>query len=106
MKNTMVQLGLVVIGVSSVHAVKLFQSSTLHARVFPATGAEKVWAINGKDSLKMMCNDDGQYYLVTIHPGSWELRVDAKKPYKDIIVKAIDVRPGTVKDMGEFTLVQ
>jgi hypothetical protein len=54
----------------------------------------------------MMSNDDGQYYLVTTHPGSWELRVDAKKPYKDIVIKSIDIRPGTEKDMGEFTLVQ
>jgi len=106
MKNAMVQLGLVVIGVSSVHAVKLLQTSTIHARVYPAEAAEKVWAIHGKDSLRMISNDDGQYYLVTVHPGSWELRVDAKKPYKDIIVKAIDVRPGTEKDMGEFNLVQ
>ena len=102
----MVQLGLVVIGVSSVHAVKLLQTSTIHAKVYPATGAEKVWAIHGKDSIRMTSNDDGQYYLVTAHPGYWELRVDAKKPYKDVIIKAIDVRAGTVKDMGEFTLVQ
>jgi len=106
MKNAMVQLGLVVIGVTSVHAVKLLQTSTIHARVYPAAGAEKVWAIHGKDSLRMMSNDDGQYYLVTTHAGYWELRVDAKKPYKDIIIKSIDVRPGTEKDMGEFTLVQ
>jgi hypothetical protein len=106
MKNAMVQLSLVVIGITSVHAVKLFKSSSLHARVYPATGAEKVWAINGRDSLRMMSNDTGQYYMITVDPGSWELRVDARKPYKSIIVKAIDVRPGTVKDMGEFTLVQ
>jgi hypothetical protein len=106
MKNAMVQLGLVVIGVSSVHAVKLLQTSTIHARVYPAQGAERVWAIHGKDSLRMMSNDDGQYYLVAVHPGFWEFRVDAKKPYKNIIVKAIDVRPGTEKDMGAFTLVQ
>jgi hypothetical protein len=106
MKNAMVQLGLVVIGISSVHAVKLLQTSTIHARIFPATAAEKVWAIHGKDSLRMMSDADGQYYFITLHPGYWELRVDAKKPYKDIIVKSVDVRPGTEKDMGEFTLMQ
>ena len=106
MKNAMVQLGLVLIGVSSVHAVKLLQTSTLHARVYPATAADKVWAIHGKDSIRMIPNDDGQYYLITVHPGSWGLKVDAKKPYKDVYIKAIDVRPGTEKDLGEFTLVQ
>ena len=102
----MVQLGLVLIGISSVHAVKLLQTSTLHARVYPATAAEKVWAIHGKDSLRMVGNDDGQYYLVTIHPGYWELKVDAKKPYKDLLIKAVDVAPGTEKDLGAFTLEQ
>lgn len=101
----MVQLTLVVIGVSSVHAVKLLQSSTIHAKIYPSTGAERVWAIQGKDSLRMISNEAGEYYLLAVHPGAWELRVDAKKPYKDIIVKAIDVKPGTQKDMGEFTLV-
>jgi hypothetical protein len=80
MKNAMVQLTLVIIGVSSVHAVKLLQSSTIHAKIYPSTGAERVWAIQGKDSLRMIG--------------------------KDIIVKAIDVKPGTQKDMGKFTLVQ
>jgi hypothetical protein len=106
MKNAMVQLALVLIGITSVHAVKLLQTSSLHARVYPATAAEKVWAIHGKDSLRMMGNADGQYYLVTIHPGAWELKVDAKKPYKGIYVKAIDVQPGKEKDLGEFTLEQ
>ena len=102
----MVQLGLVLIGISSVHAVKLLQTSSLHARVFPASAADKVWAIHGKDSLRMAGNDDGQYYLVTVNPGFWQLRVEAKKPYKDIFVKAIDVRPGTEQDMGQFILSQ
>ena len=80
MKNAMVQLTLVVIGVSSVHTVKLLQSSTIHAKIYPSTGAERVWAIQGKDSLRLIG--------------------------KDIIVKAIDVKPGTQKEVGAFTLVQ
>jgi lauroyl/myristoyl acyltransferase len=106
MKNAMVQLGLVMIGIVSIHAVKLLQTSTIHARISPATAAEKVWAIHGKDSLRMMSDAGGHYYFVTLHPGSWDLKVDARKPYKDIIVKSVDVRPGMEKDMGEFTLIQ
>jgi len=100
MKNAMVQLGLVVIGISSVHAVKLLQTSTVHARISPATAAEKVWAIHGKDSLRMMSDADGQYYFITLNPGYWELRVDAKKPYKDIIVKSVNIPPGQKKIWG------
>jgi len=53
MKKAMVQLALVLIGITSIHAVKLLQTSSLHPRVYPAT-AEKVWAIHDKDSLKMI----------------------------------------------------
>ena len=52
----MVQLVLVLIGITSVHAVKLLQTSSLHAPIYPATttAAEKVRAIHGKDSLSMI----------------------------------------------------
>ena len=102
----MVQLGLVLIGISSVHAVKLLQTSTLHARVYPATAAENVWAIYGNDSVRMEASADGHYYLVTVHPGSWELKVQAKKPYKSLYIKQIDLLPGMENDLGEFTLTQ
>lgn len=50
----MVQLVLVLIGITSVHAVRLLKTSSLHAPIYPATAAEKVWTIHGKDSLRMI----------------------------------------------------
>jgi len=64
MKNAIVQLALVLIGITGVHAVKLLQTSSLHVPVYPATASEKAWTFHGKDSLKMMGiyvrNVDGQ----------------------------------------------
>ena len=54
MKNAMVQLALVLIGITSVHAVKLLQTSSPHTPVYPATTAERVKAIHGKDSMSMI----------------------------------------------------
>jgi len=61
MKNAMVQLVLVLIGITSVHAVKLLKASSPHTHIYPATTTEKVRAIRGKDSLRTI----GVYVRVT-----------------------------------------
>ncbi|MDP4149687.1 MAG: hypothetical protein Q8927_07965 [Bacteroidota bacterium] len=104
MKNALVQLGLVLLGVSSVHAVKLLQSASFHARIFPAGAVEKVWAIQGKDSIPMQ-GSDGQYYLTTFPPGTWRVWVSARSPYHDVSIDT-DLRPGTNKDLGDIQLTK
>jgi hypothetical protein len=103
MKNTLVQLGLVLLGVSSVHAVKLLQTSSIHARISPGYGAEKVWAIQGSDTVRMLGTDD-QYYITTLHPGNWRIWIEAKRPYTDARIDVMNIRPGMNKDLGEIQL--
>jgi hypothetical protein len=103
MRNAMVQLCLVLIGVTSVHAVKLLQTSSLHATILPAEGAEKVWAVQGKDSIKMT-GINGEYYLSTVNPGRWQIHVEAKKPYQNARFKEVNIGPGVEKDLGEMKL--
>jgi len=103
MKNAVVQLSMVLIGVTGVHAVKILQTSSLHTRILPAEGAEEVWAIQGNDSVRLI-NNDGDYYLSAVNPGPWRVTVDAKKPYKNVNFEIPDMRPGTDKDLGEIRL--
>ena len=103
MRNTMLQLCLVVIGVTSVHAVKLLKTASLHARVFPIEGIERVWAVQGRDSLPMM-GSEGDFYLTNVHPGRWQIRVDARAPYQDASFEIKDARPATTGDLGEIHL--
>jgi len=103
MRNAMVQLCLVLIGVSSIHAVKLMQTSSFHVRLFPARAADRVWAIQGRDSIEMM-NVDGEFYLRSINPGHWEVSVDAKAPYHATRFVVTDMLPGTDRDLGEIRL--
>jgi hypothetical protein len=105
MRNALVQLGLVLIGVTSVHAVKLLQTASLRTRVYPSYAAEKVWAINGKDSVEMT-GSDGEYYITTLKPGYWEVRVGAKKPYRGVSMGILNMRAGTDRDLGEIILQQ
>ena len=103
MRNAMVQLCLVIIGVSSIHAVRLLQTSSFHLRTFPADGADRVWAIQGKDSIEMM-NVNGEYILRSINPGHWRVSVQAITPYRNVRYDVNDIRPGTDIDLGEIRL--
>lgn len=99
----MVQLCLVLIGISSIHAVRLLQTSSFHVRMFPADGAGRVWAIQGKDSIEMT-NVNGEYILRSINPGHWQLSVQANEPFRDVRYNVNDVKPGTDIDLGEIRL--
>lgn len=103
MRNAMVQLCLVLIGVSSVHAVKLLQASSMHTQVFPADAAERVYAIQGKDTSRLT-GTDGEFYLTGIHPGLWQIRVEAKKPFHNATLKGIELLPGSNRDLGLIRL--
>lgn len=103
MRNALVQLGLVLLGVTSVHAVKLLQTSSLRARINPASGADNIWAIQGSDSIRMLGND-GQYFINELPAGKWMIRVKAKNPYRDTSLGVADIKPGIVKDLGEIQL--
>lgn len=103
MRNTMVQLVLVIIGISSIHAVKLLQTSSFHVRMFPANGAERVWAIQGKDSIEMT-NVNGEFFLRSINPGQWQVAVEANEPFKNVRFNVGDIKPGFDRDLGEIRL--
>lgn len=102
MRSAMVQLVLVIIGITSIHAVRLFEKSSFHVRMFPATGVEKVLAIQGRDTVEMS-NINGEYYLRSISPGYWRIAVKAKAPYEDAGYETT-VRPGTDTDLGQIRL--
>jgi hypothetical protein len=103
MRNAMVQLCLVIIGISSIHAVKLLQTSSFHVQVFPANGADRVWAIQGKDSVEMI-NVNGEFFLRAINPGQWEVSVEANQLFRNIRFNVGDIKPGFDRDLGEIRL--
>lgn len=103
MRNAMVQLVLVIIGISSIHAVKLLQTSSFHVRIHPANGAGRVWAIQGKDSIEMT-NVNGEFFLRSINPGQWQVSVEANQPFKNVRFNSGDIKPGFDRDLGEIRL--
>jgi hypothetical protein len=103
MKNALVQLSLVIIGISSIHAARLLQTSSFHLRMLPADGADRIWAIQGRDSMEMM-KINGEYILRSVKPGYWQVLVEANQPYRDARFTVHDIRPGTDRDLGVIRL--
>ncbi|HTI93422.1 MAG TPA: hypothetical protein VL727_22645 [Puia sp.] len=103
MRNAIVQLILVIIGISSIHAVHLLQTSSFHIRTYPANGAERVWAIQGKDSIEMT-NVNGEFFLRSIKPGQWKVSVEAARPFRDVQFSVGEIKPGFDRDLGEIRL--
>jgi hypothetical protein len=71
--------------------------------MFPSNGAEKVWAIQGKDSIEMT-NVNGEYILRSVKPGKWEVSVEANEPYQNACLQSGDLKPGMDRDLGEIRL--
>ena len=105
MRSAIVQLFLVIIGVSGIHAVRLLQTSSFHVRTFPANGAEKVWAIQGTDTIEMM-HVNGEYILRSVRPGYWQVSVEANEPYRNAWFRIKNIRPGMDMDLGQIRLMK
>jgi hypothetical protein len=101
----MVQLCLVIIGISSIHAVRLLQGSSVQVKILPAVGAGKVWAFHGADSLEMNYTD-GAWYLRNIDPGRWLIKVSSNHPYRDASLEIDNIHPGEDEDLGDIKLQQ
>jgi hypothetical protein len=105
MRNGAVQLCLVIIGISSIHAVRLLQGSSVIVKISPAEGAEKVWAVHGADSLEMS-RIDNTWYLRNLYPGRWQIKVSSKVPFRDASLEINNIQPGDDQDLGDIRLQQ
>lgn len=78
--------------------------TTIIGKVNPADGADMVWVLNEKDSLKSGVSE-GQFYF-DVKPGAYKLVVDAKQPYKDVLLDNLVVKLDETLDVGEIILKQ
>ena len=102
MRNAAVQLCFLMIAITSVHAVKILQSSSLQGKVYPASSVDNVWAIKGKDSINSKSND-GDFYLA-LDPGYWKIVVSAKYPFRSVLFDNVEVKKGRTVDLGKISL--
>ena len=86
--------------------VALFAFTTpqtgITGKVTPADGVNLVWAINGTDSVKTELAAGS--FTLPVKPGTYKVIIDAKDPYKDVTMEAVQVKDGQATDLGEIAL--
>jgi len=103
MKTTWVLVAVISI-VSVLHAFKAVQTSGISGRITPADAAQMVWAIQGSDSLRLV--PAGGTFMIEARPGLYKVIVDAREPFKDVLLENIEVTTGKTTDVGEIKLTQ
>jgi hypothetical protein len=97
-------LVVIVLMAITLHAYKDFQTSGISGRVTPRDAVEMIWAIRGTDSFKTVPANG--VFMLEAKPGIYKVIVDAKQPYKDILVESIEVTSGKTTDLGEIKISQ
>ena len=104
MKKTLFTLFATILTVAMLHAFRLMQSSSISGKIIPPDGAELVWAINGRDSMRT--NVVNGAFVFTAKPGTWKVMINGKSPFKDAVLESVDVKEGQNTDLGEIRLQQ
>ena len=73
-------------------------------RINPTDAGEAVWVIGANDSLKTGVSM-GQFSF-DVKPGVYKLVVDARDPYKDVLLENLQVKQDEILDVGEIPLKQ
>jgi hypothetical protein len=98
----------ITIGLTSLVAALILSfapaKSGIVGKLNPIDGAELVWVLGSSDSLKMV-PAQGQFFF-DVKPGVYKLVVDAKEPYKDVLLENLQVKQDETLDVGEIPLKQ
>lgn len=78
--------------------------SSITGKVSPQDGAETIWAISATDSVRFALASGN--FSAQVKPGTYKLIVDAKTPYKDVLLDNLDIKDNQVLDVGEIILQQ
>jgi hypothetical protein len=102
MKKTGLTLALIILSVAALHSFKILQTGTIGGTIVPIDGAAAVWAIQNTDTVRTS-PANGQFTLQA-KPGVWKVIVDAKDPYKDVMIENVQVNDGKETNVGEIRL--
>jgi hypothetical protein len=102
MKKNILYSVIVAISVAGALSLRAPQSA-ITGSVLPANGADSVWAVSEKDSARGVIINTGNFSL-SVKPGVYKLIVDAKSPYKDVLLENLDVKDEQPLDVGQIVL--
>lgn len=85
-------------------AFKERNASGISGRITPADAVEMVYAILGKDSLKTVPANGA--FMLEAKAGMYKVIIDAKQPFKDVMLESVEVTENNTTDLGEIKIVQ
>ena len=101
MKNVVVSLCAAFLLLCAFVPGKKFASS-IHGSVDPPDAVKKVWAINRTDSVSVVPVTGN--FTLEVKPGTYQVIVEAVRPYKNSSVDNIVVQEGQSADAGQIKL--
>lgn len=104
MTKTVFTFCAVVAGVTVLHAFRGLRTGTISGTVVPSDEVMTVTAIKGADSAKSILSEGA--FALTVKPGNWKVIVNARSPYKGVIIENIHVTPDNPINIGDIHLQQ
>jgi hypothetical protein len=78
------------------------QQTSLTGKVYPADGADSVWVIESRDSVRAAIKRGS--FFQSVKPGVYRLVVKARPPYRNASLSNVEVKQNHVLDVGELLL--
>lgn len=101
-KLTLAALGIVAAGL---FAFNVITNGSVKGTVSPADAAVRALAISGADTLKADIAN-GAFEIGEAKPGTYQVIIEAKTPYKNTFKDGVEVKEGEATDLGEIKLEQ
>ena len=102
MKNNILSCGLIAVSLTTLFAFSQPQSAAIVGKISPADGALSVWAISGTDSIRGAIAAGS--FSLPVKNGIYKVIVDARDPYKDVLLDNVEVKLDKPVDVGEIVL--
>ena len=104
MRKAYWELGLIVLVVAGMHALRAKSSGFIKVRVYPANSSESVMAINGKDSIRSS-NTNG-YFGMRVKPGTWKVVVSDREQVENVVRENLLVNEGQNINLGVIRITE
>jgi hypothetical protein len=101
MKNGVTLLAIILL-IAALHSFRDSSAGSIGGTIVPADGATFVWAVQNRVTIKT-APANGQFSLPAGN-GIWKVIVDAKDPYKDVMIENVQVNDGKETNLGEIRL--
>lgn len=90
---------------AALFSFKLHDGAAIKGTVTPAENVGTIWAIQGTDSLKSTATA-GSFNFSDVKPGTYQVVVEGKAPYKNLVKESVEVKEGQIVDLGTLSLEQ